>query len=300
MTKFHGCIPPVSSTFDAEGNVDAAAAKRLADYLIEHGVHGLFYLGTGGEFSQMNTAERKAMAEAGVAAAAGRVPVLIGVGSPNTREAVELAKHAESIGADGIVVINPYYWKVAPANLDAYYKAICSAVKLPVIIYNFPDLTGQDLNAEVVKRLVLANDNIVGIKETIDNVGHIRAMIRTIKPIRPDFSVFAGYDDHLLNTLELGGDGSITASMNFAPDLSVGIYEAFRKGDYQKAVELDKKLVQLPALYGIEVPFMSVIKYATVRVAGVEMNTYALPPVRPLTDEVKAKVDAFLKAEGLL
>lgn len=300
MKKFSGCIPPVSSTFTPDGRVDRAAAKRLADYLIEHGVHGLFYLGTGGEFSQMSREERMEMAEAGVEAAARRVPVLIGVGSPNTREAVELAKHAESIGADGIVVINPYYWKVSAPNLDAYYKAICSAVKLPVLIYNFPDLTGQDMNAEVVKRLVLANDNIVGIKETIDNVGHIRAMIRTVKAVRPDFSVFAGYDDHLLNTLELGGDGSITASMNFAPDLSVGIYEAFQKGDYQKAVELDRKLVQLPALYGLEVPFMSVIKYATVLAAGIDMSTYSLPPVRPLSDETKKAVEAFLKEQGVL
>ena len=300
MKKFCGCIPPVSSTFTQDGKVDREAAKRLADYLIEHGVHGLFYLGTGGEFSQMSKEERMEMAEAGVAAAAGRVPVLIGVGSPNTREAVELAKHAEKIGADGIVVINPYYWKVSAVHLDAYYHAICSAVKLPVLIYNFPDLTGQDLNAEVVKRLVLANPNIVGIKETIDNVGHIRAMISTIKPIRPEFSVLAGYDDHLLNTLELGGDGSITASMNFAPELSVGIYEAFKKGDYQKAVELDKKLVQLPALYGLEVPFMSVIKYATVLATGVEMNTYSLPPVRPLTEETKEAVKAFLAAKGVI
>ena len=191
MKKFCGCIPPVSSTFTQDGKVDREAAKRLADYLIEHGVHGLFYLGTGGEFSQMSKEERMEMAEAGVAAAAGRVPVLIGVGSPNTREAVELAKHAEKIGADGIVVINPYYWKVSAVNLDAYYHAICSAVKLPVLIYNFPDLTGQDLNAEVVKRLVLANPNIVGIKETIDNVGHIRAMISTIKPTLDVILTFA-------------------------------------------------------------------------------------------------------------
>lgn len=299
MRKFRGCITPVSSTFTEDGRIDPKGAKNLADYLINHGVNGLFYLGTGGEFSQMNTAERKEMARVGVESAAGRVPVLIGVGSPNTREAVELTKHAESIGADAVVAINPYYWKVSSTNLDAYYAAICQATTLPVLIYNFPDLTGQDLNAEIVKRLVLANENIVGIKETIDNVGHLRSMINVVKAVRPDFSVFAGYDDHLLNTLELGGDGSITASMNFAPDLSVGIFKAFEAGDYQTCVELDRKLVQLPALYGLRVPFMSVIKYCSVLV-GVDMTTYSQPPTAPLDEEAKTAVREFLQKQGLI
>ncbi|KAE9950537.1 dihydrodipicolinate synthase family protein, partial [Escherichia coli] len=178
-----------------------------------------------------------------------RVPVLIGVGSPSTDEAVKLAQHAQAYGADGIVAINPYYWKVAPRNLDDYYQQIARSVTLPVILYNFPDLTGQDLTPETVTRLALQNENIVGIKDTIDSVGHLRTMINTVKSVRPSFSVFCGYDDHLLNTMLLGGDGAITASANFAPELSVGIYRAWREGDLATAATLNKKLLQLPAIY---------------------------------------------------
>jgi 4-hydroxy-tetrahydrodipicolinate synthase len=164
MKKFRGIIPPVSSTFDNDGNIDKTAMKAVADFLIEKGVDGLFYLGTGGEFSQMNTSQRMALAEAAVAAADKRVPVLIGVGSPSTDEAVKLAQHAEVCGADGIVAINPYYWKVAPRNLDDYYHRIARSVNLPVIIYNFPDLTGQDLTPETVKRLVCKTTTSLALK----------------------------------------------------------------------------------------------------------------------------------------
>lgn len=299
MKKFRGIIPPVSSTFDNDGNIDKTAMKAVADFLIEKGVDGLFYLGTGGEFSQMNTSQRMALAEAAVATVDKRVPVLIGVGSPSTDEAVKLAQHAEVCGADAIVAINPYYWKVAPRNLDDYYQRIARSVKLPVIIYNFPDLTGQDLTPETVKRLVLQNDNIVGIKDTIDSVGHLRTMINTVKAVRPDFSVFCGYDDHLLNTLLLGGDGSITASANFAPELSIGIYRAWQEDDLATAATLNKKLLQLPSIYALETPFVSLIKYA-MQCVGLPVNMYCLPPILEASTEAKEKVRALLSSQGIL
>ncbi|PWC15209.1 dihydrodipicolinate synthase family protein [Brenneria roseae subsp. americana] len=299
MKKFSGIIPPVSSTFDSNGNIDKAAMKAVADFLINKGVDGLFYLGTGGEFSQMNAQQRMAFAEEAVAVAAGRVPVLIGVGSTSTDEAVKLARHAESCGAEGIVAINPWYWKVAPRNLDDYYQQIARSVSLPVILYNFPDLTGQDLTPEVVKRLVLQNENIVGIKDTIDSVGHLRAMINTVKAVRPTFSVFCGFDDHLLNTLLLGGDGAITASANFAPDLSVGIYRTWQEGDLATAAALNKKLLQLPSIYALETPFVSLIKYA-MQCVGLPVNTRCLPPILDASAEAKEKVRELLVAQEIL
>ncbi|MFS2225171.1 dihydrodipicolinate synthase family protein [Pantoea sp. B65] len=297
--KFKGIIPPVSSTFDASGNIDNTALQSVADFLIGKGVSGLFYLGTGGEFSQMTTRQRMALTEAAVAAVNHRVPVLIGVGSPSTDTAVQLAKQAEAAGADAVVAINPYYWKVGSRNLDDYFQRIAGSVHLPVIIYNFPDLTGQDLSPEVVKRLVLQNENIVGIKDTIDSVGHLRTMINTVKAVRPDFSVFCGYDDHLLNTLLLGGDGAITASTNFAPELSVAIYNAFLADDLATAAMLNKKLLQLPAIYSLETPFVSLIKYAMTCI-GLPVNTYCLPPILDASAAAKEKVRELLSAQGIL
>ncbi|PNP35636.1 dihydrodipicolinate synthase family protein [Citrobacter amalonaticus] len=299
MRKFSGIIPPVSSTFHRDGTIDKTAMRQVADFLINKGVDGLFYLGTGGEFSQMNTAQRMAFAEEAVAVVGGRVPVLIGVGSPSTDEAVKLAQHAQACGADGVVAINPYYWKVASRNLDDYYQQIARSVTLPVILYNFPDLTGQDLTPETVKRLALQNENIVGIKDTIDSVGHLRAMINTVKSVRPSFSVFCGYDDHLLNTLLLGGDGAISASANFAPELSVGIYHAWREGDLATAATLNQKLLQLPAIYALETPFVSLIKYS-MQCVGLPVETYCLPPILDVSEEAKEKVHALLVAQGII
>lgn len=299
ITKFKGIIPPVSTTFDAEGNIDHEAIKQVADFLITRGVDGLFYLGTGGEFSQMSTGQRMAFAQAAVSAVDRRVPVLIGVGSTSMEEAIALAQHAEKIGADGVVAINPFYWKVAQRNIELYYSAIARSVSLPVIIYNFPDLTGQDMSPQIVKKLVLQNSNIVGIKDTIDSVGHLRSMINIVKEVRPDFSVFCGYDDHLFNTLLLGGDGAISASANFAPELSVGIYDAFCKGEYAQAVTLNKKLMQLPGLYSLETPFISLIKYA-MQCVGLPVNTWCRPPVMEATETAKQQVRELLAAQGLL
>ncbi|MBB6056514.1 dihydrodipicolinate synthase family protein [Tolumonas osonensis] len=299
IKKFSGVIPPVSSAFDNTGNIDYTATKAIADYLITSGVNGLFYLGSGGEFSQMNHVERMKLAEAAIEVTAHRVPVLIGVGSTNTREAVELTKHAEKSGADAVVVINPFYWKVTEKNLLHYFQSIASATDLPVLLYNFPLLTGQDLTPEFVKNLALKHNNIVGIKDTIDSVTHIRNMINIVKEVRPDFSVLCGYDDHLLSTLLLGGDGSITASINFAPELSVGIYQAFQQGDLKTAAEMHKKLIQMPSVYGLDTPFIALIKEA-MKLKGLPINTYCLPPTQQPTDEMKSKLKQFLLSHGIL
>lgn len=296
---FQGIIPPVSSTFDSDGNVDSKATLEVANFLIKNGVSGLFYLGSGGEFSQMNYKQRMEMAEAGVKAANNKVPVLIGVGSTSTKEAIELTHHAESIGASGVIAINPYYWQVGSRNLENYYKSIAENTKLPVMLYNFPALTGQDLTPDFVKDLARKYENIVGIKDTIDSVGHLRSMINTVKDYRSDFSVFCGYDDHLLNTLLLGGDGSITASINFAPLLSVGIYQSFKENDLQRATILNKKLLQLPSLYSLDSPFISIIKHA-MQYVGLPINNYCQPPTLPPSEDIKSKIKEVLRQQEII
>lgn len=293
MMKFKGIIPPVSSTFLPDGSVDEKGMANVADYLINSGVHGLFYLGSGGEFSQMNGQERKHLAECAVRIVNHRVPVLIGVGSTNSREAIELTRHAESIGASAVVAINPYYWKVSHSNLIRYFTDIAHATTLPVIIYNFPQLTGQDMTPDIIKELLQECSNIMGIKDTIDSVNHLRSMINEIKPIKSDFSVFCGYDDHLLNNLLLGGDGSITASVNFAPELSIGIYDAYIKGDYSTAMKLHKRLIQLPGIYSMATPFIALIKEAML-LKGIDLNPYCLPPTAPISADMKIQLRNFL------
>lgn len=299
QTRFQGIIPPVSTVLQKDGRLDREGMGRLIDHMIASGVDGLFFLGTGGEFSQMTPEERKEVAAFATDYVAKRVPVLIGTGSTHTREVIQLSKHGKEMGADGVVVINPYYWALSEENLYAHYSEIASSVDLPILLYNFPQLTGQDLSPELVLKLVQNHPNIVGIKDTVDTAGHIRELILKVKKKYPHFSVFAGFDDHLFNTLALGGDGAISASGNFAPQLTVGIYRAFQNGDYAKAIELHQQLAYLPLLYKLDSPFVNVVKEAT-RLAGIDISNFVLPPARVLSEEKIQQVKDILVKAGVL
>ncbi|MCG1034136.1 dihydrodipicolinate synthase family protein [Leclercia sp.] len=292
--QFSGIIPPVSTLFTADGKLDEQGSAALIDHMIDAGVDGLFFLGSGGEFSQLNTAERKAIAEFAIAHVKGRVPVLIGTGGTNARETIELSQHAQQAGADGIVVINPYYWKVSEANLIRYFEQVADSVTLPVILYNFPALTGQDLTPQLVKTLVDSRANIVGIKDTIDSVAHLRSMVLTVKAAHPQFVVLCGYDDHLFNTLLLGGDGAISASGNFAPQVSVNLLQAFRDGDLARAAQYHQTLLQIPQMYQLDTPFVNVIKEA-ISLCVRPVSTHVLPPAGPLDDARKAQLKTLLQ-----
>lgn len=298
IEKLEGIFPPIS-TIVKNGRLDKEGMKRLIEDLIEKGVNGFLFLGTGGEFAHMNAAERMEAAEFAVKTVNCRVPCLIGTGSTSTKEAVHLSRHAEEIGADGIVAVNPYYAKLSEGNLFEHFGRIAEAVNIPVILYNFPDFTGTDLSPGFVLELVKEYPNIAGIKETTDAAGHIREMIVKVKKERPDFKVFCGYDDHLLNTLFLGGAGAIPATANFAPQLTIGIYRAYKEGDFITAGELHRKLAALLPLYKLDFPFVNVIKEAT-RMCGLDISTEVLPPAYPLSEEKKRTLAALLKQADLI
>lgn len=291
---FTGIIPPVSTIFTADGQLDKQGTAALIDDLIKAGVDGLFFLGSGGEFSQLGAEERKTIAQFAIDHVDRRVPVLIGTGGTNARETIALSQHAQQAGADGIVVINPYYWKVSEANLIRYFEQVADSVTLPVMLYNFPALTGQDLTPPLVKTLADSRSNIVGIKDTIDSVAHLRSMIHTVKAAHPHFTVLCGYDDHLFNTLLLGGDGAISASGNFAPQVSVNLLKAWRDKDVAKAAEYHQTLLQIPQMYQLDTPFVNVIKEAIV-LCGRPISTHVLPPASALDAPRKAQLKTLLQ-----
>ncbi|MCD8510785.1 MAG: dihydrodipicolinate synthase family protein [Bacillus sp. (in: Bacteria)] len=297
--KFKGVIPPVSIILTEKGELDREGTGRVVDYLIASDVHGLFFLGSGGEFSQMSVKQRKEVAEFAVEYVKGRVPVLIGTGSAITAEVINLSKHSQEIGADGVVIINPYYWPLSEENLYQHYADIAEAIDIPILLYNFPGLTGQDLTPELVTKLVGAYSNIVGIKDTVDTAGHIRELILKVKAVNPDFSVLCGFDDHLWNTLSLGGDGVISASGNFAPELTVGIYNAFQEKNLDEGIALLRRLAYIPLMYKLDSPFINVIKEA-MKLRGVTESTHVLAPTRPLSDHKKKELEKILKKAELL
>ena len=243
MKRLCGVNPPVITIFDEHHKVDIEASKRQADFLISKGVDGLAYLGTSGEFSIMTVEEKKNFINEMIKYVNGRVNVIVGVGDTCLENTMDLLKFVEQAGADGVLLINPYFSVYSTDMVEAYFGYVASHTSLPIIIYNFPDLTGYCFNADVVARIVKANPNVVGIKDTIADFNHVLSM-QKVKEINPDFSVFSAYENQAMGLLVCGVDGFINATANFAPEYTVNTYQSAKRGDFNEAAKwFNKKAV---------------------------------------------------------
>ncbi len=288
MKRLCGVNPPVITIFDENYKIDIEASKRQADFLIEKGVDGLAYLGTSGEFSIMTVQEKKDFICEMTRYVAGRVNVIVGVGDTCLENTMELLEYVESIGVDGVLLINPYFSVYSTDMVEAYFKYVASHTRLPIIIYNFPDLTGYCFSADVVCDLVKANPNIVGIKDTIADFGHLRSM-QKVKEINPEFSVFCAYEDQAMGLLACGVDGFINATANFAPEYTVGTYQAAKRGDFNEAADWFRKMVEAMDIYTYSTPLFLACKQA-MYYRVLEQDGHERLPGMPLDAEMKAKV----------
>jgi 2-dehydro-3-deoxy-D-pentonate aldolase len=296
--KFSGVIPPVSTLFDKEGNFDWKANEELCDYLIEYGINGILFLGSMGEFSSLTIEERKVFAERMIAHVNGRVPVLIGVGSTSLKETVELSSHAQISGADGILVVSPFYWKFNEVQLFEYFISVAQSITIPVLLYNIPLLTGQSLSPDLVAKLAHSCENIVGIKDTIESLTHIWQVINLVKEKREDFAVFAAFDDLILPALEMGAAGSINGTAVFAPKSSVQLYKNFRIGDFKQALNDHQTLTKLKSIYNVADPLFIGVKEA-VHQSVLGYSTGVRPPDATYNEKLKQDVKEFLIQNNL-
>ncbi|MED3907446.1 dihydrodipicolinate synthase family protein [Geobacillus thermodenitrificans] len=294
--KWKGIIPPVVTLFDEKRGFDWEANDFLADYLIQQGVHGLLYMGSTGEFSSLTSEERKVFAERMVRYVDGRVPVLIGTGSTSLKETIYLSQHAESIGASGVLVVNPFYWKYTDRQLYDYYTSVAKSIRIPLLIYNIPLLTGQDLSPDLVLRLAVEHENIVGIKDTTEKLGHIRQLIR-IKEQREDFAVFAAFDDLLLPSLQMGAAGAINGTAVFLPELSVQLFESFHAQQYEETLKANESILKLMAIYELSQPLYIAIKEAVHQLI-LGRHTALRPPVKEC-DELEDRIRIFLNKNNI-
>lgn len=265
----------------------------LLDHVIAQGAQGVLILGSGGEFCHMSHEMRLEVAEFCIKHINQRVTVLLGIAAPGTEETIAYGQHAAAMGADAVLVVNPYYAQLNDEYIYQHYREIGEAVSLPVFLYNFPALTGQDIGLDTITRLARDVPNIVGIKDTIDNISHTREIINRVHAFRPDFVIFSGYDEYMLDTLILGGHGGIPATFNFAPEVTGGIYQAFINKDYEQAFALQRRLAKLSSLYALETPFFGVVKEA-IKACGVDISTAVIAPTRKLSAEKIDQVKAII------
>jgi len=291
---FKGIIPAVSTWFKEDGSLDLNTQFHHVDFLIEEGVHGLFIQGSGGEFAYLSFSEREEHASAVVKHVKGRVPVLVGVSSNSTDEAMALARHAQEVGADGIVAVTPYYWKITNESMLAHYAAIGRACSLPFLAYNFPDLTGHMIGAGSLLAMKEKIPTLAGIKDTIDSQTHIRSITLKLKALYPDFSVLAGLDEYLLGALAVGADGLIGSSANFVPGLFVDLYRSFLRKDFDRVMDCHRKISRLSEITSMSSPLIAAVKEAVLAL-GHPGTSYVRPPLGRVSPEGAARIKKLLK-----
>jgi 2-dehydro-3-deoxy-D-pentonate aldolase len=298
-TMFSGLMPAMVTPFDDRGEVDLRATEAVVERFIEAGVSGISPLGSTGEASHLITEERKRFAEEVVRIVGGRVPLVIGVGFSGTRETVELARHAQEVGADAVLVVSPFYWKVREEGLFRHFATVAESVDIPIVVYNLPMLTGIDLTPSLISRLADEFPNVTGLKDTVTEYFHTVSVLREVKGVRPDFSVLSGWEDLILPSLLAGADGSICAFANVAPELFVGLVEAAQSGDLTRAAELHRRVLTLVTLGAHSDPAISAIKLA-MRMLGVPISPAVRGPALRVPEEAHEKVEGVLHEAGLL
>ena len=296
---FSGLMPAMVTPFDERGEVDLEATEAVVERFVEAGVDGISPLGSTGESTHLAADERRRFTEEVVRIVAGRVPLVAGVGSAGTREAVDLARHAQSAGVDAVLVVSPFYWTVGEEALFRHFAAVAEAVDIPVFIYNLPLLINTDLSASLVARIAAEYPNVAGIKDTTAQYTHTVEVLQAVKPVRPDFSVLAGFEPLILPSMLAGADGSICAFANVAPELFVGLVKAAREGDLQRAAELHRRVLFLLTLGAASDPPISAIKLA-MRMLGVPITPAVRGPALPVPDEAHEKVESVLREARLL
>src|SRR5215210_5824646 len=287
-------MPAMVTPFDERGGLDLGAAEAVIERFIEAGVSGISPLGSTGEATHLTFDERRRFAEEVTRIVAGRVPVVVGVGFSGTRETVELASHAQEAGADAVLVVSPFYWKVGEEGLFRHFATVAEAVDIPVVVYNLPMLTGIDLSPALIGRLAGEYPNVVGLKDTVTEYFHTVAVLREIKPTRPDFSVLSGWEDLILPSLLAGADGSICAFANVAPELFVSLVRSALDGDLERAVVQHRRVLTLVTLGVYSDPPISAIKLAMNKL-GVPLSPAVRGPALPVPEEVHENVEDVLR-----
>ena len=292
---FKGSIPALVTPFKDDGSVDYDAFAAHIEWQLAEGSTGVVPVGTTGESPTLSHEEHKRVVDVCVKTVNKRVPVIAGAGSNNTVEAIELARHAEQVGADALLVVTPYYNRPTQKGLLAHFSAIAEAVSLPIIIYNIPGRSVVDMTPETMGKLAHGHKNIVGVK---DATGKIERVSEQRITCGTDFVQLSGEDASALGFNAHGGVGCISVTANVAPRLCAEFQAATLAGDYAKALSYQDRLMPLHKAIFME-PGVIGSKYALNKL-GRMSRTVRSPLTRDLDAPTEAAIDAALKHAGLL
>ena len=292
MSDLHGVFPYLVSPIDAQGRILTDVLGRLASDLIEAGVHGLTPLGSTGEFAYLSREQRETVVRATIEAACKRVPVVAGVASTSTADAVIQAKSYQSLGADGILAILEAYFPLKDAQIESYFRAIADAVDIPVVLYTNPQFQRSDLTLDVIARLS-AHPRIRYIKDASTNTGRLLSIMNRC----PDMKVFSASAHIPMAVMLLGGVGWMAGPACIVPRQSVRLYELCRAGQWPEAMKLQRELWRINEVFA-RFNLSACIK------AGLQIQGYAVgdpvPPQAALGADERKAVEAILASVARL
>jgi 4-hydroxy-tetrahydrodipicolinate synthase len=289
---FEGSYVALITPF-SDGTVDEGAFQSLVDWQIREGTHGLVPCGTTGESPTLSHAEHERVIELCVEAAKRRAPVLAGTGSNSTDEAISLTRHAKQAGADGALVVTPYYNKPTQEGLYQHYKAIHDAVELPIVIYNIPGRCAVDMSVETMARLSKL-PNIVGVKDATNDPAR---PLRTRIACGPEFRQLSGEDAARIALLANGGHGCISVTANVAPAMCAKLHNAWSAGERDQALAVQERLMPLHEALFIETN-PAPVKFAA-SLLGLCSAAVRLPLVEP-TPASRERIEAAMRSAGIL
>ena len=293
MRGFQGAFVAIVTPF-RDGKVDEQCLVDLIEFHIANGTHGIVPCGTTGESATLSHEEHHRVVELTVKTVSGRVPVVAGSGSNSTAEAIDLTRHAKQAGADGVLMVSPYYNKPSQEGLYQHYKAVAEAVDIPIILYNVPSRTSSNILPQTVARLAQI-DNIAGIKEATADLNQISEVIRLCPD---DFAVLSGDDFTSMPTVLIGGKGVISVTSNVAPRDMSDMMSAALAGDLARAKSLHYKLFPLmQAMFYDTNPVP--VKKSLELMGKIKSGTPRLP-LYPMNDETLSRLKSALANYGLI
>lgn len=292
---FGRLLTAMVTPFNADGSINYEAGADFADWLLANGSDGLVVEGSTGEAATMDMDEKIKFMQTIVARVNGRAKIVAGAGTNCTASTIDLVKKMEACGVDGVLVVGPYYNKPTQEGYYQHFAAVAKATKLPIIVYNVPGRTGGNIAPETVARLAADFSNIVAIKEAAGNVAQTAELYRVLPE---DFSIYSGDDGLILPFMSVGACGLISVLANVNGNLLQQLMQAYSEGSVKDAADINKVMVPLAKAMFIEsnpIP----IKAAVTKVTGIDAGAPRLP-LTPISAAAEAKLDAALKAAGMI
>lgn len=292
---FGRLLTAMVTPFNADGSINYEAGADFADWLLANGSDGLVVEGSTGEAATMDMDEKIKFMQTIVARVNGRAKIVAGAGTNCTASTIDLVKKMEACGVDGVLVVGPYYNKPTQEGYYQHFAAVAKATKLPIIVYNVPGRTGGNIAPETIARLAADFSNIVAIKEAAGNVAQTAELYRVLPE---DFSIYSGDDGLILPFLSVGACGLISVLANVNGNILQQLMQAYSEGRVKDAADLNKVMVPLAKAMFVEsnpIP----IKAAVTKVTGINAGAPRLP-LTPISAAAEAKLDAALKAAGMI